>query len=559
VPISIREILELEIFQHAAPRVVAGADHLDRQVRWVHVSELPDIAHLLEGGELLLTTGMGFSQDPDLQRRYIEELVNVGVAGLTIELGRNLPNVPTAMIQRAEELGFPVIALTHETRYVDVTKEVHTAIVNRQYQLLQRAETIGRRFTDLASSGADLKLLLESLASLLKNPVVFEDLAHQVVEFATHAAPVDETLRCWESHSRAGHDDQGQRGIVHFADGHPPCAWIGIWLRGEFWGRLHVLQVDSEPDELVSLVLDRAAATIGLTLLAQRDASQLADRARGHLITDIIKGRYTSPGELYRRARSLSVDLKGKRLGVMVVDIPRLPELAEARGLSEHDRQRIRQAAMREVRRSIARAQAVGLTGLEGDRIVALVGLPGRRDPRPVLEAIGSDAVTAIGVTEALEAVAGISRETRIDALPLAFEEAGEAARYAWRVGRRPGIQHYDDLGLHQLLLPLSDRPELSRFVESELGSLLAHDARSSSPLLPTLRAYLAHSGNKAEATRDLHIERRTLYRRLERLERVLGRELSNHETRIRLTVALYGLDLLRQKANPRTLLERQR
>ena len=556
--LSIKDVLELEIFQLAAARVVSGATHLDRPVRWVHISELPDIARLLKGGELLLTTGMGFRGDPPGQRHYIDELVSAGVAGLIVELGSAVNQIPSAMVERAEERGLPVIALHREIRYVDVTEQVHSAIVNHQFQLFQHAESIARRFTDLALTGAGLKLILESLAGLVENPVVFEDLAHQVVEFATYAQPVDATLRQWEAHSRSGHDDAGERGIVHFSEGEPPCAWIGIWLRGEFWGRVHVLHIDSKPDELAALVLDRAAATIALSLLAQRDASHLADRARSVLITDLVRGRYSSTNELYRRARSLNVDLEGRRLGVLVIDIPRLPELAQSRPLSERDRQRIRLAAMSEVRKAVARAQAVCLAGItEGDRVVALVGLKLRGDPRPVLEAIAAETVTGIGATEELEAVVGISRETRTDALPLAFEEASDAARYAWQVGHRAGVQHYDGLGLHQLLLHLSDRPELARFVESELGPLLAHDARSGSPLLQTLRIYLARSGKKADATRELHIERRTLYRRLERLEKILGREISNHENQTRLTFALYGLDLLRQKAEPNPLTKR--
>jgi purine catabolism regulator len=558
VALSIKEILELEIFQLAEARVVAAATHLDRPVRWVHISELPDIARLLKGGELLLTTGMGFSGDAAGQRKYIDQLVAAGVAGLIVELGHAVSQIPTAMVLRAEECGLPLIALHQEIRYVDVTEEVHSAIVNHQFQLFQRAESIAKRFTDLALTGAGLKLILESLAGLVENPVVFEDLAHQVVEFATYAQPVDSTLRQWEAHSRSGHDDAGERGIVHFSEGEPPCAWIGIWLRGEFWGRVHVLHIDSKPDELAALVLDRAAATIALSLLAQRDASHLADRARSILITDLVRGRYSSTNELYRRARSLSVDLEGRRLGVLVVDMPRLPEVAQSRPLSEHDRQRIRLRAMSELKKAVGRAHAVCLSGItEGDRVVALVGLKQRGDLRPMLEAIGSETVTAIGATEELEAVVGISRETRTDALPLAFEEASEAARYAWHVGHRAGVQHYDGLGLHQLLLPLADRPELARFVESELGPLLAHDATSGSPLLQTLRVYLARSGKKADATRELHIERRTLYRRLERLERILGREISNHENQTRLTFALYGLDLLRRKGQPNSLMTR--
>ena len=49
--------------RHGSPRLVAGEDGLDRPVRWVHVAEVPDIATLLRGGELVLTTGIGLPAD----------------------------------------------------------------------------------------------------------------------------------------------------------------------------------------------------------------------------------------------------------------------------------------------------------------------------------------------------------------------------------------------------------------------------------------------------------------------------------------------------------------
>ena len=56
--ITVQRALELPGLRGGLPEVVAGADRLHRTVRWVHAGEVPNIASLLKGGELLLTTGL---------------------------------------------------------------------------------------------------------------------------------------------------------------------------------------------------------------------------------------------------------------------------------------------------------------------------------------------------------------------------------------------------------------------------------------------------------------------------------------------------------------------
>jgi purine catabolism regulator len=51
--------------------VLAGADALGRPVRWVHTSELDDPTPYLEGGELLLTTGLKLGPSADELRSYV--------------------------------------------------------------------------------------------------------------------------------------------------------------------------------------------------------------------------------------------------------------------------------------------------------------------------------------------------------------------------------------------------------------------------------------------------------------------------------------------------------
>jgi len=136
--------------------------------------------------------------------------------------------------------------------------------------------------------------------------------------------------------------------------------------------------------------------------------------------------------------------------------------------------------------------------------------------------------------------------------LPRSFREAREAVRYGKLAGIAPrAMIHFDDLGVDLLLVSLPDQQVLRRFVEAELGPLLEWDAGRGTPLLPTLQAYLAHGRNKAGAARALRVNRRSLYHRLDRISKLLGRDLESPEAATRLTVALRGLAIIRRAEGP--------
>jgi purine catabolism regulator len=125
-------------------------------------------------------------------------------------------------------------------------------------------------------------------------------------------------------------------------------------------------------------------------------------------------------------------------------------------------------------------------------------------------------------------------------------------ARAAQRLGplSTPGRVHFcESLVLYRLLAPLAAGPGLANFVESELGPLLSHEGQQGADLLHTLDAYLQVNGNKIAAAQKLHLQRRSVYYRLERIEEMLGRSLDDPEQRIRLYLALRAREILGAQA----------
>ncbi len=85
--VALTSVLSDPLFRTARPELLAGAAMVPRaQVRWVHASEVVQIASLLHGNELLLTTGEAiFARRLDAQLDYLQSLAVRGVAALVLE------------------------------------------------------------------------------------------------------------------------------------------------------------------------------------------------------------------------------------------------------------------------------------------------------------------------------------------------------------------------------------------------------------------------------------------------------------------------------------------
>ena len=127
----------MDVVRRGLPVVVAGADRLDVPVRWVHAVEVTDdVARLLRGGELILSTGIALPESDSALASYVAELAAAGVAGLAIELGRRYSvSLPSALVAAAAASGVVLIEFRAEVAFVELTEAVHTRIFEARAQL----------------------------------------------------------------------------------------------------------------------------------------------------------------------------------------------------------------------------------------------------------------------------------------------------------------------------------------------------------------------------------------------------------------------------------------
>jgi purine catabolism regulator len=523
MPLTLREVLALEVVRRGAPAVVAAADRLDVPVRWVHVAELFDVGRLLRGGELVLSTGIALPSSAILLAEYVSGLAGAGVAGLAVELGqRYVSSLPSTLVSEAEARGVPLIAFEREVPFVEITEAVHARIIDGQHAELLAAQRAHSAFTSLSVEGASAAEIVRAAASLAGQPVIFADLSYRVQTFAgLEAEPED-----FESRAQAACEGRPR---TFYAESE---GWLvtTVGARGEDWGRLFlccrasgVPEFGASPAD--TALLERAATTLALGRLLARQADSVERQAHRTLISAIISDPDVTSAAA--RTRAMGVPVTGRQLVALVARIrdPAGP------GLSEHAAVESIAAAVADACREIRVPALVG--SLDDVRAGALLSLPPYMDTDTALR-------TLMSRLSAPHAVIGVgSPAADLAEVRRSFLDAREVADAAIRSPDGRPFYRLPDLRLRGLLHLLRDDPRLEAFASRELGPLLAYDAAHGTSLLADLTVYLESGGNKAAAAARAHLARPTFYQRLRLIEHILGVSLDSPESRTSLQVAL--------------------
>lgn len=532
---TVAEVLTLPALQFGRPELVSGAVGAGGRVRWLHVSELPDIAGLLSGGELILTTGIALPETDDDLRSYVDDLVEAGAVGLIVELGRRYHEIPRALMRACNKKRLPLVVLNREVRFVKITQAVHSHIVQEQFAALRASERAHRVFTQLCVEGASASSIVHEAARISGAPVVFENLVHQVVAHDAAGFALDDVLRDWHARSRAARTSE-------HSDVCGPEGWVVAMVeaRGEVWGRL-VLLPDGEPQPLQRMVLERAATALTLNRLLEQQQDPMELQAHRTTLSDIIDRRFESAPDIHARTAALGIPTSRMELIAVVV------ELSADRAHQPHARPRDVEAEL--VAAALRAADVKALySSLRPGRVGVLIPVPLDTDHAPTLMKVAQHVLARADASGIRRPVIGVGSAVRdLDAVRRSFAEAAHAAEAAQGSPELKPYYELPDVQLRGLLYVLGGDPRLQAFVERTLGDVIEYDAQNNTDLLHSLQVYLTHGRNKSAAADAAHLSRQAFYQRLSTIEKVLGVDLDSAEACTSLHAAVMAWEALRQ------------
>lgn len=474
---------------------------VEREVRWVAVSEHADPTPWIEAGDLLLTTGMSLPDTATGIRAYVDRLVAADVAGLGFGIGFGYDTVPAALIAAADRAGLPVLEVPKPVPFVALSKAVSRLLTAEEY-----AESA-------ASFDCQRRLIRAALADqgVAAADGVVQVLSRHVGGFVLHLASSGDIVSA-----------------------HPAAAAGRL---GEFSGEVDRLRprgllgsasISTAEEHVVILPVGVKGAAEGFLVVGSPRPLRSPDQSAMNLAVSLLSWEASRPLAMDAGMdpwRRLLVEVATERgLAVDVLADLGLPGLAPAR------------------------AVALTCRGVGGRPVPDAVLVTAQRGGSALLYRRASGDVTGFAAVEEDGSLAGAVRALASSAgvqvvgvscvLDLTdaanVRQALDQADTAAALGS--GLRVFDDepaRGLSSLL----DAATTMTWAIGYLGDLMT--TAEGPELMDTLRAWLDQHGQVDAAAQCLGIHRHTVRHRLRRAEGVLGRELDDPAVRADLWFAL--------------------
>jgi DNA-binding PucR family transcriptional regulator len=521
-------------------RLLTDVAGLDRTIRHVYTTDLPDPSRYLTPGDLVLT-GLMWCRAPGDADRFVSALVRAGVC--VLGAGEALGTVPDEVIQACARHGLPLLAVPAETSFAAVTEEVGRRLSGDRATEMTRVLGRRRLLLSAVAEGAGLDAMFRLMSRELGAECWLLTGLGRVVGGTGPSLPGPLALQLACEYLRADRIPAATEASLPGAGaGRYSLFGVGGEPRITSWFLACAGREQDWPHELRESVAE-LAADVALER-ARLDAARTGDRKLAEAIVTMLasgSGESAAPAEIASLMRAAGLPPDGRYLvAVMGAAADRVTGPNADRWRSDlagelvlPDGEGALVAPLGDEIAVLVPADAV--TPDEGVAVEHHVAAR-IRAARPVVEADRSRVRLTVGVS----APAG-----SVTALPGALHEAGSARRLAALRLAGPGgtaavsVVTSDEVASHELLLATVPASVLRTFRERLLGPLLAYDDHHRAELLPTLREFLACSGSWNTCAAKMYVHVNTVRYRIRRIEELTGRDLSCLDDQVDFFLAL--------------------
>lgn len=534
--LTVSDVLQRKPFSSAT--VIAGEKGLHRIVRWSHIVEVEDFESLVNGGEIILTTGAGLKLGAHTQHTFVKKLIEHQTAGLFIELGTHLNEVPPLVLELANKYDFPIIVFNEIVKFVDITQDLHTTIINKHYERLAKLDELSKKFSEYSLGSNGILKILQELHDFFKQNTFFISNNLKPFYFPSSNKEAEIVLRTYLNQKSEPYTEQ-----QHITVNDQSFALMPVTGLGQIWGYLCLQVQDTISDEFPFLLLDRAAVAITQILLRNRTIEERKQNLEVEFVRNLLRGESYDQQEAKNYLPAPNPNLYYR---IVIIET----NVAET-SLDEDSWEEIKLQRTMMVRSLFERygffpAIAAGRSKVLV--IASFIALENEENVARFTQIINAiKEIKGSSVLNGEHCTFGVSMiYQQIDDAKIGYVEATEVIKlYETTITK---THFYENLGIYRLLPLLDESTQLQRYVDDYLTPIIDHDLKTGNDLLTTLTVFLACGGVIKTASDQLFIVRQTLYHRLERLKTILGDDFMEPTNRLALEVAIKAYEMIKHE-----------
>lgn len=490
-------------------KVLAGKKGLDNEITDIQPLEVPDGSFWAVRGRIMLSTGYLFKNNTVLFRESINICYEKQAAGFAIKVGRYMKSIPQEIIELCDELGFPIMDIPVHIPYSNLIWPVISKLLNNKAHHSYVIEKVQNRVHQLASYEYDLDKFFEILTSYIDCSAILLSKYEETLYFKSSSSGNSKNVNNQLIHNLI---DKNHDLILSTNS-------IAVIHKGNKYYLVHAMKspegllgyfcciIDTGQYKDIDFIKHIVEILIPYILVWLLTSDVIrTEYKQQDLLLDLVLGKYVLNRDFYRKLKQFNLEVESNFF-ITIVDVA-----------SELDGTRLH-----EISDLLSKEFPPNISFTDNSQIVFIIFI----DDHVYYQMLVKNCYRYI--TEKY------NRSELITGVSLPHDNLLEA-KYAYQEAlfcinngplfapHKDGFYSYNTLTSYHLVSELSEHSVTQNLYNNVVAKLREYDRINNSELVRTLVAYVNSGLNISEtAQKELFIHRNTLYKRLEKIEDLVG------------------------------------
>ncbi|MCE5209419.1 MAG: PucR family transcriptional regulator ligand-binding domain-containing protein [Chloroflexi bacterium] len=520
--ISVHEALSVSVL--AQGKLLAGRRNLNNIIDQIDVIESPFQDNWDAKNCLFLTSFYASVNNLPEQIRTIEMLYEKGCSALCFQ-NLHFSELDLTVIQRAEELGLPLIQIPASVSYAKIITSINKIIKGEKINQLLPNQDAYQKLMKIIGQDGKLEDITKALTKYINYPVVIIDSSGHILSGIPPEGKIQDLENVMNYLSKSNEPITNTYWVAPYK----------LWLVPVFSEDKLVVDafiIIDDPNRLLNetdvIYVEQAANIVAFNLIARQQERKSEHQLRKIFVENLLNGNFDSTEIILNQARLLGWNLSNKRV-IILIDLTFLEQDDGHHFRICQKDQFIKEQLVQVVTQVMNEYRTDDIFIELDDHIVIMPGfkegiskLEMQNRIETTIKLIKNQISKYIGEIDCPITVGGF-HET-VDGLCESYSEAMSSLKYFYRNNTLQNFVWYDDIEIFLILDNVYLQSKIQKWAAKILGKLIDYDLINETELVKTLEAYF-DTNQKLQQTADkLFIHPKTLKYRLQRIEEILGK-----------------------------------